>query len=256
VQAPTAGRVDAPVTVERERRRQPAFGAHVRPAQVTGERVEEGVAQHRRIDGGWDVGAVPGRRCIDRRIHGRAAAVDRARRPIRAAGDQEWEQSEQREVSSHRATVPDGARREKDARAPRLAYTPATPTPEEEPMLALLILVALNVSAGPGPLMIGYQAWSGDDCKAFIRDNDAYCKSDDCKALIRGNDAYCTTDDCKAVLRKNDAYCKSDDCKAVLRNNDAYCKSDDCKAYIRKNDAYCKTNTCKAVLRNNDAYCD
>ena len=78
--------------------------------------------------------------------------------------------------------------------------------------------------AGEGHLQrFGYRAWSGGDCKALLRNNDAYCDSGDCKALLRKNDAYCDTDDCKAVLRGNDAYCKSNDCKAIVRKNDAYC---------------------------------
>ena len=75
--------------------------------------------------------------------------------------------------------------------------------------LALVfVLTALSSAAlAFGVRHAGYRMWNKHDCRALIRNNDAYCKTGDCKALIRNNDAYCDSGDCKAVLRNNDAYC-------------------------------------------------
>ena len=94
----------------------------------------------------------------------------------------------------------------------------------KRPLALVCVLIALSSVAFAFSFgHAGYRMWNKHDCKALIRNNDAYCKTGDCKALIRNNDAYCDSGDCKAYLRNNDAYCETKPCKAFIRNNDAYC---------------------------------
>lgn len=72
---------------------------------------------------------------------------------------------------------------------------------------ALGLASADTEAAKPGPLKIGYRAWSGGDCKAFLYDSVGYCTSGDCKAYLYNSVGYCETATCKAILYNSVGYC-------------------------------------------------
>lgn len=112
------------------------------------------------------------------------------------------------------------------------------------------------------------------DCKAYVQQNQVFCKTDECKAILTEQDFRCVDQSCKAILLSREELCTDEACKAVVTNQPEKCKSEDslcqsiintqsstcaagsdCRAYLDKNSIDCKSPQCKAFVNENMNFC-
>jgi hypothetical protein len=120
-----------------------------------------------------------------------------------------------------------------------------------------------------------FEKIDAQDCKAYVQENQVFCKTDQCKAILTEQDFRCVDNTCKAILGSREELCTDEACKALVADQPELCKPDDyiclsvlnneasrcvagsdCRAFIDKNSPDCKTDQCKAFVNDNMNFCE